>query len=398
MNSDQREMSRSPQSSVLSTRLLITGGCGFIGKNFMDFMLKRGFTNFRILDNLSVGSIEDIESVISEHGTFKKNKVNSTITYTLSHEQSASNRILIELQIGDIRNIDDCCLSTKNVKAVVHLAAQSGVPVSVENPLFDCEMNVIGTINMLEACRKNRVDEFIFASSGAPLGEVEPPIHEEKVPRPVSPYGASKLAGEAYCSAYYKTFGIKTIALRFGNVYGPRSKHKTSVVAKFFRRAIEGLPLEIYGDGAQTRDFIFIEDLCNAIYLSLKAVALSPQSSEQVSQTSVLSPQSSLLSPINVAGEIFQIATFRETTVSEIAEKIKTLVERENGKTVAIIHSEKRIGDVLRNYSDITKAKNLLGFSPEISLDEGIKSVYKWFLNKNIDEIKDAQVSLKVSK
>jgi UDP-glucose 4-epimerase len=372
MNSDQREMSRSPQSSALSTRLLITGGCGFIGKNFMDFMLKRGFTNFRILDNLSVGTIEDIESVISEHGAFEKNKVNSMITYTLSHEQSASNRIVIELQIGDIRNIDDCYRSTKNVKAVIHLAAQSGVPVSVENPLLDCEMNVIGTINMLEACRKNRVDEFIFASSGAPLGEVEPPIHEEKVPRPVSPYGASKLAGEAYCSAYYKTFGIKTVVLRFGNVYGPGSKHKTSVVAKFFKRAIEGFPLEIYGDGTQTRDFIFIEDLCNAIYLSLQSLGLSTQSSSLVTQ-------SSLLSPINVAGEIFQIATFKETTVSEIAERIKSMIESENGKKVAFVHTEQRLGDVQRNYSDISKAMELLGFRPEYDLDRGLYETWKAF-------------------
>lgn len=340
-------------------RLLITGGCGFIGVNLIAYLLKENpDTKIRVLDNLSVGTKEALAEVCNFV------EVNpSLLTPDSSH---------VELVIGDIRDYDTCLKCCEGIDSVVHLAAQSGVPVSVENPLLDCEMNVIGTINMLEACRKNRVDKFIFASSGAPLGEVEPPIHEEKVPRPVSPYGASKLAGEAYCSAYYKTFGIKTIALRFGNVYGPRSKHKTSVVAKFFRRAIEGLPLEIYGDGAQTRDFIFIEDLCNAIYLSLQSLGLSTQSSALVTQ-------SSSLSPINVAGEIFQIATFKETTVSEIAEKIKTLVERENGKTVTIIHSEKRIGDVLRNYSDISKAMNMLGFRPEYDLDRGLYKTWKAF-------------------
>ena len=144
--------------------------------------------------------------------------LNNHISYTLgsrSNTTTNNNNSLQSLQInvdiitGDIRNQADCLKSAKNASAVVHLAAQSGVPISVDNPMLDCELNIIGTLNILEACRKNKVDKFIFASSGAPLGEVDPPIHENKVPRPVSPYGASKLAGEAYCSAYYQTFGIK---------------------------------------------------------------------------------------------------------------------------------------------------------------------------------------------
>ena len=171
------------------------------------------------------------------------------------------------------------------------------------------EANVIGTFNMLEAARQNNVKKFIFASSGATIGEVEPPIHEEKVPRPVSPYGASKLAGEAYCSAYYLSFGIKTVSLRFANVYGPLSKHKNSVVAKFLKQAFSGETLEIYGDGSQTRDFIYIDDLIQAIILSVKS---------------------------DVGGEVFQIATFKETTVDEIAKKIKNLIENEIGEKVSI--------------------------------------------------------------
>lgn len=352
----------------MNKRFLITGGCGFIGKNFMDFMLKRGFTNFRILDNLSVGSIEDLESVISEHGTFEKNKVNSTITYTLSHEQSASDRIVIELQIGDIRNIDDCCLSTKNVRAVVHFAAQAGVIPSVEDPYFDFEVNARGTLNLLHAAKENRVEKFIFASSNAPLGEQVPPLSEEKATKPLSPYGASKLACEAYCSAFYGSYGLKTVSFRFSNVYGPYCLHKNSVIAKFIKDGLTKGTLTIYGDGTQTRDFIHVEDLCNAISV-------------------VLNPESLSHNP-KIWGEVFHLGIGKEASIMELANYIKRLFEND----VKIIFTPERKGEIKRNYSDITKAKNLLGFSPEISLDKGIKAVYKWFLNKNIDEIKDAQV------
>ena len=130
---------------------------------------------------------------------------------------------------------------------------------------------------------------FVFASSGAPVGEVKLPIHEELAPHPVSPYGASKLAGEGYCSAYYRTYGLETVALRFGNVYGPGSTHKGSVVAKFIRQALAGETLEIYGDGTQTRDFIYVDDLIKAIWQASRVP--------------------------NIGGEESQIATNRETTL-----------------------------------------------------------------------------------
>ena len=149
---------------------------------------------------------------------------------------------------------------------------------------------------MLEAARKNSVKRFVFASSGAPVGECNPPIHEELPCHPVSPYGASKLAGEGYCSAYYRTFGVETVALRFGNVYGPGSGHKNSVIAKFIKQAMNGEPLEIYGDGKQTRDFIYIDDLIEAIRLSATVE--------------------------RIGGNVFQIATNTETTVREMTNKL----------------------------------------------------------------------------
>jgi UDP-glucose 4-epimerase len=326
--------------NTTSLRWLITGGCGFIGSSLTTRLLKENpETNIRILDNLSVGTKEDLSEVVSS--------IENDLNVKLSG---------VELIEGDIRDYNLCYKCCDDIDVIVHLAANTGVAPSIESPRYDMEANVIGIFNLLEAARQQGVNKFVFASSGASVGEVEPPINEEKVPKPVSPYGASKLAGEAYCSAYYLTFGVKTISLRFANVYGPLSKHKNSVVAKFLRQAFSGETLEIYGDGGQTRDFIYIDDLIQAIILSVKA---------------------------DVGGEAFQIATYKETTVNEIANRIKKLVEDKLGKTVNVVHGETRLGDVKRNYSDISKAKQMLGFSPEFSLDRGIQNTFEYFRLKN---------------
>lgn len=322
-----------------SPKWLITGGCGFIGTSLINHLLRKNpGTAIRVLDNLSVGSREDLYEIIS---SVQKDLVTGETN--------------IEFVKGDIRDFDTCMKSCSGIDVVIHLAANTGVAPSVESPRSDMESNVIGIFNMLEASRTHDADKFIFASSGAPVGEVEPPIHEELAPKPVSPYGASKLAGEAYCSAYFRTFGLKTIALRFGNVYGPLSKHKNSVVAKFLKAAFNGDPLEIYGDGSQTRDFIYIDDLIQAIMLA------------------VLS---------DVGGEVFQIATHRETTVNEITEKLKALLENETGMDVCVRYGGPRPGDVKRNYSDISKAKRILGYDPKYDLDMGLKKTFEYFRSK----------------
>ena len=362
--------------------LLVTGGLGFIGINFIDFMLKKGNGSFRILDNLSVGTVEDLEVMLAEHGQFKKKLTDYSVKYFLSTEPLHS---VIELIIGDIRSPEDCLKATRGAAAVLHLAAQSGVPTSVEDPLNDCETNVVGTVNLLEACRNNGPNVFVFASSGAPLGEVEPPINEKKLPRPISPYGASKLAGEAYCNAYYKTFGINTASLRFGNVYGPRSKHKTSVVAKFFNNALQGKVLEIYGDGSQTRDFIYTEDLCNAIYLAFNSLGF------------IINFQPSIpLIITETAGEVFQIATHRETTVDEIALKIKELVSNNSEQKVEIWYGEKRLGDVKRNFSDISKAKSKLGFEPHFDIDKGLLATWDYYRKNSLVDTLNVDQSVRL--
>jgi UDP-glucose 4-epimerase len=215
------------------------------------------------------------------------------------------------------------------------------------------EANVIGTLNVLEAARQKGVKQFVFASSGAPAGEVEPPIHEEIAPHPVSPYGASKLAGEGYCSAYYRTFGLKTVVLRFGNVYGSGSSHKSSIVAKFIRQGLKGETCEIYGDGKQTRDFIYIDDLVDAI---LKAAMFDS------------------------GGEIFQIATSKEHTVNEVAKILKEEL-RQKGAGFHLVHSSPRKGDVRRNFSSTAKARKFLRWQAEVDLREGLRRTVDWFLS-----------------
>ena len=228
------------------------------------------------------------------------------------------------------------------------------MPQSVADPLKDCNTNVIGTLNVLEGVRQTGVARFIFASSGAPLCVQRPPLHEEMAAHPASPYGASKLAGEGYCSAYYHCFGVETVVLRFGNVYGEGSGHKQSVVAKFIKDALSGDALEIYGDGSQTRDFIHISDLTEAILCSA--------------------------SSSGVGGEVFQIASGSETTVAELTDILVKILESEGVVVKGVINGASRQGDVLRNFSDTSKAESLLGWKSKVSLRDGLRRTVRDFL------------------
>jgi UDP-glucose 4-epimerase len=326
---------------MLINNILITGGCGFLGISLVKKLLKLGTKNIRLIDNLSVGNISNLAQVCK-----------FTEIASINIEGSPNG---VELIIGDIQDISLAKKVSKGIDVIVHFAANTGVGPSIENPRDDMLVNVEGTFNYLEACRANNISKFIFASSGAPIGEVDPPIHEELVPHPISPYGASKLAGEGYCSAYKNTFDVNTVILRFGNVYGPGSIHKVSLIAKFIKKALEGEILEVYGDGTQTRDFIYIDDLIDAIILSLNTK--------------------------NISGETFQIATNQETTVSDIANKLITELKKQGIQNVSLKNVSKRVGDVKRNFSDTTKAKKRLGWSTQIGINEGLSRTVTYFLN-----------------
>jgi len=327
---------------MLINNVLITGGCGFLGVSLVNKLLELGSKNIRLIDNLSVGNIKDLEQVC-----------NFTEIKSIDIEGSPNG---VELIVGDIQDINLARKVSKGIDLIVHFAANTGVGPSIDNPRDDMLVNIEGTFNYLEACRINKISKFIFASSGAPIGEVDPPIHEELAPHPVSPYGASKLAGEGYCSAYKNTFDINTVILRFGNVYGPGSIHKSSLIAKFIKKAIKGDVLEVYGDGTQTRDFIYIDDLIDAIILSLKTN--------------------------NISGEIFQIATNHETTINEMTKKLIFELKKQGIKNINLKNLPKRVGDVKRNFSDITKAKKRLGWNARVKINDGLSKTVAYFLNK----------------
>jgi UDP-glucose 4-epimerase len=333
---------------------LISGGCGFIGTNLVKRLVEEDGHFIRVLDNLSVGTRQNLARVCNFEEQDRVSESSNPSTLTADSDNSYSSTV--HLMAGDILDADLAKKAAEGIDIIVHLAANAGVVQSVDNPQQDMEVNVIGTFNMLEAARQKQVKKFIFASSGAPIGECDPPIHEELAPHPVSPYGASKLAGEGYCSAYYQTYGIETVVLRFGNVYGPGSNHKNSVVAKFIKQAVTGEALQIYGDGKQTRDFIYIADLVEAI---LKAAKVG-----------------------DVGGEIFQIATNRETTVNLLTEYLVDMLSKQNCKKVDIEYSKARPGDVKMNYSDTSKAMVKMQWKAQTSLGKGLYATIDWFLNK----------------
>jgi len=320
------------------SRIFITGGAGFIGANLVKYFLDKGDCQITVYDNLSTGSKENVDRAISD---FK---------------QKSSVRFIE----GDILDKEGVEKETKNHTAIIHLAAHTNVIDSLKNPADDFSINAVGTFNLLEAARKNHIKNFIYASSNAVVGEQEPPINEEKIPAPISPYGASKLAGEALCSAYYHSYGIKAISLRFANCYGPYSDHKTSVVAKFIRSAKQGKPLIIYGDGNQTRDFIHAQDVCRAIDLALECDSQALNAGRDTSDL----------------GLIFQIGTGRETEIIKLADMIRDLAVESGIKASDVVLEKEQKGDIKKNYADISKAKELLEFKAQIELYTGLKRMW----------------------
>lgn len=308
----------------------ITGGFGFIGSRLANAVASNPENRVRIFDNLSVGSKEAVSFNIAHRLFAEADEGPWENSYT----------------IGDIKNFDEVKTASTGADVIVHLAANTGVQSSISNPKFDCETNVIGTLNVLEACRCNDISKFIFASSGAPLGGQIPPLHEEMPAKPISPYGASKLAGEGYCQAYAAAFGITTVILRFGNVYGPGSMKKESVVSKFIKKGLKELPIQIYGNGRQTRDYIFVDDLITAIHLSA-ATQLN-------------------------GANIYQIATSKETSILELVTHIKSVLKDYRGIDLQVDFTDPITGDAIQNFSDTSKAERELGWKASTDLHFGL--------------------------
>jgi UDP-glucose 4-epimerase len=304
----------------MTRTVLITGGAGFIGSNLAR-RLADGGDRVRILDDLSVGQTAYLRGI--------------------GHD-------LVRGSLADPATVRG---AVAGVDAIVHLAARAGIDDSVRDPLGTFEANVAWSVGLLEGARLAGVRRFVFASSNAAAGDHPPPSDETDLPHPISPYGASKLAIEAYGQAYAATFGLAACSLRFSNAYGPNSLHKRSVVAAWLRAALTGRPIEINGDGSQTRDFVFVDDLAGAVVAALAA------------------PEA------DVAGELFQAGTGVETTVAQLADAIAVAV----GGTVDIRHGPARVGDVARNVARVDKAAVILGYRATVPLADGLARTAAWF-------------------
>lgn len=300
-------------------KILITGGAGFIGLNLVRHLAETSPHQLRVLDNLSAGQAHARlpDAVDFVHGDF-------TEAATL-----------------------DACL--RGVDVVVHLAAQTGVIDSVLDPQKSFDVNVAGSFALFEQARRSGVRKIIVASTGgALLGEVQPPIDESMPPSPMSPYGASKMAVEAYCSAYAGSYGLACAALRFSNIYGPHSAHKKTVVAAFIKQLLRNEPLIVYGDGTQQRDYLFVGDLVRGIGRAIDQ---------------------------NVTGT-YQLGSGLPTSLRQIFPVLKKIV----GRPLDVRFEPARKGEVHSTWCRVAKAQREFGFSAPTSLEAGIRATWDWYV------------------
>jgi len=303
---------------VETLRVLVTGGAGFIGSHLVKALVKAGH-QVRVLDNLSTGSIENLADVLDA----------------------------IEFVRGDVRDYGAVESAVRSVDAVVHLAALIDVAESVEKPDLYFDVNVRGTYNVVRASKN--VSTFVFASSSAVYGEpIRVPIPEDHPLMPKSPYAASKVSGEAFAQAFANQYGFRPVILRLFNVYGlKQSMFYAGVIIEFIRRVSRGEPPVIFGDGEQTRDFIHVSDVVEAVMLSLRNEG--------------------------VRG-VFNIGSGEGVTINRLANLILKLMGREDLKP---IYAPPRPGDIRHSIADISRAQKELGFKPKLGLEVGIKELIR---------------------
>ena len=318
---------------------LVTGGAGFIGSHIVDSLLDRGIETY-VIDDLSTGNLNNLS----------KNKNNK----------------LLQIKIGDISNISQILKNVKDIDVVFHEAAIASVAKSVQDPKSVFKTNVSSSMEVLDFCVNTKVKKLIFASSSAVYGDVKANIlHEGMVCNPTSPYGSSKLAVEKYLHSYWKTYGLECVSLRYFNVFGSRQSNNpySGVITIFVNRILKNLSPIIFGDGLQTRDFINIDDIIKANMLSMMSK--------------------------NATGEVFNIGTGNGTTVIDLINILSRLMG--NGK---IKHEffKSRIGDIQASISSIIKAKKLMDFHPQVTIENGLKQFTEWSVNQSKNTSKQNQL------
>jgi UDP-glucose 4-epimerase len=307
--------------------VLVTGGAGFIGSHLVEALVARG-QSVRVLDNLATGSIENLSPLLGR----------------------------IELVEGDLRDAAACKEACSGIQTVFHLGALGSVPRSVDDPLTSNAVNVQGTLNVLQAARHAGVRRVVFSSSSSVYGDTPMlPKHEGMRPNPQSPYAVTKLAGEEYCRAFYRTYGLETVALRYFNVFGPRQSpisQYAAVIPRFVSALMEGRPPVIFGDGGQSRDFTYVSNVVDGNLLAAEAQG--------------------------VGGEVFNVACGGQIRVIDMLDQIRELV----GGAMEVEVREPRAGDVRHSRADITAAADRLGYSPRVPFSEGIARTTEWYLGQ----------------
>lgn len=309
------------------TKFLITGGAGFIGSNLCEALLKRGHF-VRCLDDLSTGKAENIQPFL-ENPNFEFIK-------------------------GDIRDLDTCMNACKTIDYVSHQAAWGSVPRSIAMPLVYEEINIKGTLNMLEAARQNNVKKFVYASSSSVYGD-EPtlPKREGREGNLLSPYALTKRTNEEYAALYTKLYGLETIGFRYFNVFGRRQDPDgayAAVIPKFVSSLLYNIAPKINGDGTQSRDFTYIENVIEANLKGMQA-------------------------PREAAGEAFNIAYGGQVNLNELYQKLSELL----GKKIKPVYGPERAGDIKHSNADIDKARKLLRYAPDYSFERGIELTIAWY-------------------
>jgi UDP-glucose 4-epimerase len=301
-------------------RVLVTGGAGFVGATLVRRLVGGGHS-VRVLDNYSTGDPSHLTGVDAE---------------------------LVE---GDIRDAAALDAALAGMQAVIHLAAAGSVIGSVQDPVTNFDVNVVGTFRVLDAARRAGVERTVQASTGGALiGNATPPVSELSLPKPISPYGASKLAGEGYAYAFAQTYGLRTVALRFANVYGPWSARKLGAMTLFFKAIHAGEPIVIYGDGSASRDYTHVDDISSALELALECDV--------------------------PGGSVLHIASGIETTVRDLADLCRAAADLPDHP---VKYLPRRVGEVDRNFATYDLARQVLGYAPSISREIGIRQTWDWF-------------------
>ena len=312
------------KKGTIRMRYLVTGGAGFIGSNIADELVRRR-QEVTVLDDLSAGKESNLESVRSK----------------------------IRLHIGSITNLATVQEACQGVDYVIHLAARTSVPKSVIDPLETNSVNIDGTLNVLLAARDAKVRRVVFAASSSAYGETPAlPKTEGMRPEPISPYGVTKYVGELYGQVFGRVYGLENVSLRYFNVFGPRqdpSSQYSGVLSRFMLALIEGTPLTIYGDGGQSRDFTYVDNVVDETLRACEAAG--------------------------APGRVLNGGTGVRVTLNEVV----SLLEKIVGGQIAVQYEPARPGDIRDSQADISLAKKILGYSPLVMFNEGLKRTWEWY-------------------